>query len=120
MKMREIAFGTQPPIDGYGPGGFRIGGAWHAGSVILGPEGVEPAELPLDGAAIARLIAAAGAGDLVLFGQGADIAPLPPRLRAPLEAAGLGIEVMSTPSACRTYNVLLAEERPVAALLTAL
>ena len=37
--------------------------------------------------------------------------------RAALEAAGAGVEVMATPSACRTYNVLLAEGRRVAAAL---
>ena len=37
--------------------------------------------------------------------------------RAALEAAGAGVELMSTPSACRTYNVLLAEGRRVAAAL---
>ena len=42
-------------------------------------------------------------------------APLDPALRAALEAAGIGVEIMSTPSACRTYNVLLGEGRRVAA-----
>ena len=37
--------------------------------------------------------------------------------RAALEAAGAGVELMATPSACRTYNVLLAEGRRVAAAL---
>jgi len=40
--------------------------------------------------------------------------PLPKALTARLEAAGVGVEVMSTPSACRTYNVLLGEGRRVA------
>jgi len=40
-------------------------------------------------------------------------------MRAALEAAGLGVEIMSTPSACRTYNVLLAEDRRAAAVLVA-
>jgi uncharacterized protein len=41
-------------------------------------------------------------------------------VRAALEAAGIGVETMATPSACRTYNVLLAEDRRVAAALVAL
>ncbi|MEL6220164.1 MAG: Mth938-like domain-containing protein, partial [Pseudomonadota bacterium] len=47
------------------------------------------------------------------------IAPLPADVRQAIEAAGIGVEVMSTPSACRTYNVLLSEGRRVACALTA-
>jgi len=57
---------------------------------------------------------------VLLIGKGADIAPLTRETRAALEAAGLGFEVMSTPSACRTYNVLLTEGRRVAAALVAM
>ncbi len=120
MKMREVRFGTQPPIDGYGPGGFRIAETWHAGSLLVGPGGIEPVASPHGAAAAERAAALAGAVDVLLVGQGADIAPLGAALRERLEAAGLGVEVMSTPSACRTYNVMLSEERRVAALLTAL
>ena len=58
--------------------------------------------------------------DVLLIGTGAALAVLPPasaEARAKLEAAGAGAEVMATPSACRTYNVLLAEGRRVAAAL---
>ncbi|MDT8344283.1 MAG: Mth938-like domain-containing protein [Thermohalobaculum sp.] len=118
--MHEIRFEGQRPVDGYGPGGFRIAGVWHDGSLILLPGG--PMPMPGDGlsaAAIAPLLAAAAEIDVVLVGQGAEIAPLPRALREAFEAAGVGVEVMSTPSACRTYNVLLAEDRRVAALLLA-
>ena len=47
------------------------------------------------------------------FGTGAEIAHIPPRLRSALEGAGLGVEVMASPTACRTYNVLLSEGRRV-------
>lgn len=122
MKMREITYPAQPPIDGYGPGGFRIGGTWHAGSVLLGPGGVAPVRMPLvaDGPAAAAVIDLAGTVDVVLVGQGAEIAPLAPGLREAFDAAGIGVEIMATPSACRTYNVLLAEDRRVAVVLTAL
>ena len=52
--------------------------------------------------------------------MGGDIAPLPRPLRVALEEAGIGVEVMSSPSACRTYNVLLTEHRRVAAALVAI
>ncbi|MEM6932987.1 MAG: Mth938-like domain-containing protein [Pseudomonadota bacterium] len=54
------------------------------------------------------------------MGQGPDIAPLNQEIREAIENSGPGVEIMSTPSACRTYNVLLAEDRRVAAILTAL
>ena len=118
MRMREISFGGQRPVDGYGPGGFRIGGEWREGALLLMPGGVSPVEGGrLSDAAIAPLLAAAEEIDVVLVGQGAEIAPLPRPIREAFEAAGIGVEVMSTPSACRTYNVLLAEDRRVAALL---
>jgi uncharacterized protein len=119
MKMNEIPFEGQRPVDGYGPGGFRIAGKWHEGSLMLGPDGVAAVETPLTPAALAPVVALAARIDVVLIGQGAEIAALPARLRVLMEEAGIGVEVMSTPSACRTYNVLLAEDRRVAAVLIA-
>ena len=119
MRMTEIEFEGQRPIDGYGPGGFRIGGAWVEGSQILTPLGRERLAT-LDAPALAPLMDAADEVDLVLIGQGADIAPLEPSVRALIEETGLAVEAMSTPAACRTYNVLLAEARRVAAVLIAL
>ena len=58
--------------------------------------------------------------DVLLVGVGAGLGPLPEgfaAMRGALEAEGAGVEVMATPSACRTYNVLLAEGRRVAAAL---
>ncbi|MEM1343943.1 MAG: Mth938-like domain-containing protein [Pseudomonadota bacterium] len=116
MRMREIDFaGAQPPIDGYRPGGFRLGQDWYEGVVLIAPGGVSALED--QGAAATQATALAASVDVLLIGQGADIAPLDPALRAALEAAGLAVEVMATPAACRTYNVLLAEDRRVAALL---
>ncbi|MEO0620862.1 MAG: Mth938-like domain-containing protein [Pseudomonadota bacterium] len=119
MRMREIGFEGQPPIDGYGPGGFRIAGSWVEGSVLCAPSGVGDLEMPLGDTGIARVIGLAAEIDILLVGMGAEIAPLPADVRQAIEAAGIGVEVMSTPSACRTYNVLLSEGRRVACALTA-
>ena len=52
--------------------------------------------------------------DVLFIGTGAEIAHIPASLRAPLEEAGMGLEVMNSPSAARTYNVLLSEGRRIA------
>lgn len=123
MRMNEITFESRPPIDAYGEGGFRIGGLRHQGSLALLPDRMEdwPVTAPagIAPATVARFVAAASEIDVLLIGLGADVAALPRAAREALEAAGIGVEPMSTPSACRTFNVLLAENRRVAAALIA-
>lgn len=110
MDLNEVSFNGRTPVDGYGPGMFRVGGAVHSGPLALLPEG------PLDWGGlpdIAAIAARAGQIDVLLIGTGAGIAPLPPEARQTLEALGIGVEVMDTPAACRSFNVLLAEARRV-------
>ena len=115
----------QPPsIDAYGARGFRISGERWEGSILV-----------LDDQArhwpVARLadlapgdfagIVAAGPQtvELVLLGTGVQTAIAPRAVRAAMLAAGLGLEVMNTPEACRLYNVLALEGRRIAAALIA-
>ncbi|MEM6490257.1 MAG: Mth938-like domain-containing protein [Pseudomonadota bacterium] len=116
MLMREQTFGAQPPVDGYGPGGFRVSGTWRTGGLVIAPSGIYPVAGD-PAAAVAALLASDPDLDLLVLGQGVEIAPAPAAIRGPLESAGIGLEHMATPAACRTYNVLLGEERRVAALL---
>ena len=51
--------------------------------------------------------------DVVFVGTGSVIAQIPTPFRLALEAAGIGVEIMNSPTACRTYNVLLSEGRRV-------
>ncbi|MGF1660366.1 MAG: Mth938-like domain-containing protein [Rubrimonas sp.] len=120
MRMSEVRFPRGAPVTGYGPEGFEIGGVWHAGAVLLlGAVSAWRPAAPLTPACFAEALAAVDRFDLIILGTGADLAPPPPETRAALEAAGFGVEIMATPSGCRTYNVLLAEDRAVcAALLT--
>lgn len=55
--------------------------------------------------------------EMVLFGTGATLRFPHPRLTRGLIQAGIGVEVMDTAAACRTYNILTAEGRQVAAAL---
>lgn len=114
MRFTEVTYDDAQPIDGYGPGFFRIAGEVMTGPVVVLPTGVTP----WDGyEATAPLIAAAGDVDVMLVGTGEQTAHVPPAFRAALETAGIGIEQMATPSACRTFNVLLGEGRRVGAAL---
>jgi uncharacterized protein len=117
MRTVEVDFEGRLPVDGYAPGGFRVAGAVHLGPLALAPEGVIGwTGLPDLGAFLER----AASFDVLLVGTGPELGlpePAFARARAELEAAGPGVEVMATPSACRTYNVLLAEGRRVAAAL---
>lgn len=118
MRLNEIAFAGRPPVEGYGPGGFRVAGVWWEGSLVLLPSGIHRVG-GITLAALAPLIDAGSEIDVVLMGRGAEIAPLEPELHKAIRDAGPEVETMSTPSACRTYNVLLAENRRVAAVLAA-
>jgi uncharacterized protein len=70
---------------------------------------------------LAPIIAAGAAGqiELLLLGCGPRMALIPSTLRAALRAKGIVLEPMDTGAACRTYNVLAAEGRKVAAALIA-
>lgn len=114
MRLNEIAYNDVVPVDGYGPGFFRVGGKVFEGPTLVSPEGVRPWGGLEDRA---TLLALAESVDVIFVGTGAEIAHLPAALRDALEAAGIGAEPMSSPAACRTYNVLLSEGRRVAAAL---
>lgn len=114
MALTEAAYGDRVPVDGYGPGFFRVAGAVHRGAVIVAPDGARDWAGFADEAA---LLALAGQVDLLFLGMGADIAHPPAGLTDRLDDAGLRVEVMSSPSAARTYNVLLSEDRSVACAL---
>ena len=114
MQLEEVQFADAPPIDGYGPGFFRVGGALHEGAILVMPGSVRRWGGFDDSA---TLVAVAAQIDVVFVGTGAEICHIPPGLRDPVEAAGPGIEIMASPAACRSYNVLLSEGRRIAAAL---
>lgn len=116
MKITEAEFRGTLPIDGYGPGFFRIAGEVRRGPQLVWGAGVADWAGYDDPAA---LIALADRVDVVFVGTGADIAHPPAAFRAALEAAGVAWEPMATGPAARTYNVLLSEGRRVAAALLA-
>lgn len=122
MALRELDQAARR-VERYGNGGFTVGGIAYRGSLLLLPEGVAPwpvaAVEALSLADFAPLIAARAGYELVLIGAGARNALLPKGLRQALIAAGLRFDVMDSGAACRTFNVLAAEDRLVAAALIA-
>lgn len=113
----------QAPIDAYGNGGFRFAGMSHRGSLLCLPTGMHawgvsaPAELTR--ASLAPVFAAAADIDVLLIGMGAEISRIDSVLREALRAEHIIVETSATGGAVRTYNILLAEERAVAAALIA-
>ncbi len=118
-------FTEQPPahgpaLQGYGPGGFRLGETWHAGPVLVTPAGVLPwpeAAVPVTEAALAPVRLLDPLPEILVLGTGDALVPLAGPLRVALCQAGVAVEVMATPAACRTLAVLLSEGRPAAAAL---
>ncbi len=110
MRLNEVSYPDAQPVEGYGPGFFCIAGVAAEAPLLVLPGGVVPWGGLEDSA---PLLAAAESVDVILFGMGPEIAHLPSALRSALEEAGIGAEVMSSPQACRTYNVLLGEGRRV-------
>lgn len=108
--------GTQV-IERYAAAGFRVSGQVYRGPILVFPDRILPwPEAALSEAGLAAVIDD-GNVDLLLLGLGRGVAPVPPGLREAFKRRGIVIEAMSTGAACRTYNVLLAEDRRVAAAL---
>ena len=114
-------------IDAYGAGGFRFAGMSHVGSILATPLGVYAVaannlgELRFEHFAplLAEIAEAPGSVELLVVGLGEKMARLPAPLASKLRSAKLRLEVMATGPASRVYNVLVGENRRVAALLLA-
>jgi uncharacterized protein len=116
-------FPGSAPIDAYGNGGFRFAGMSHRGSLLCLPDGIWawPVTSPeaLSESALTHLFARATDLDFVLIGTGKDPWLMPEALRQRFRDLRLIADTMTTGAAVRTYNVMLAERRRVAAALIA-
>lgn len=121
--IREAHYPGRAAIEAYGNGGFRFADMSHRGSLLCLPSGIHgwrPGHA--DALAMAdfeKVLAEADQIEILLVGTGKDIRPLPADLRAALKQVRIAADPMSTGAAVRTYNVLLAEDRAVAAALVA-
>jgi uncharacterized protein len=122
MDVTPLVRQGQQIIQSYAGGQFKVSGKVYQGSVIVTPdqtfswespggiEGLKATDFDILGAGNAK-------PDIILLGTGKNMAIPPPELRNSLKNKGLTIDFMDTGAACRTYNVLMAEGRRIAALL---
>jgi uncharacterized protein len=121
LKLHADPRSTHHSVTAYGPGQVSVDGNSYTRSLLLLPDRIDPAWGPADFAGLSAEHLAALADlpcDVILLGTGARQRFPAPALLRPLVERGRGVEVMDTPAACRTYNVLAAEgRRPAAALI---
>ncbi|RAU22629.1 hypothetical protein CU669_08100 [Paramagnetospirillum kuznetsovii] len=121
MDITPVIPAGRQLIKGYGDHGFTISAVRWEGSVLVFPDRTLSWSVgdlsEVTEASLAPVVEAAP--ELLLLGCGATLVPPSRELRAFLRGAGVKLEVMDTGAACRTFNVLLAEDRRVAAALIA-
>jgi uncharacterized protein len=119
MKLQPDRMDTLA-VTGYGPGWIAVNGERHHQSLLVTSTGLlqpwRPSRFEELQAADFAMLTELGV-ELAVFGSGARLRFIPPAWQAPLMSSRLGLETMDTPAACRTYNILAGEGRPVAALL---
>jgi len=124
MRRRENPEYAVPPIDAFGEGGFRVAGARREGHVLIidgttkdWPVAADPKALTA--ADFRAFLDRADKPDMVVLGLGEKLVHPPVCVRKAFRDAGVGLEVLDTATACRTYNLLAGEARRVCAALIA-
>ncbi len=120
MKIAQDPAEGRNTFSGYGEGYVEVNRTRHLASLVVSAERIVtdwPAASieALSADHLAAIIELKP--EVVLLGTGADFRLPEPALLAPLYRAGIGVEVMDTPAACRTYNILQGEGRNVVAAL---
>lgn len=120
LKLHQDSSGALNTVTGYGPDYVDINLQRHTGSVIVQPD-APVAAWPVSSfdaltpELFEQLLSLAP--EVVVFGSGERLRFPHPRLTAVLTGRGIGVETMDFKAACRTYNILMAEGRKVAAAL---
>lgn len=118
MDITPLIPADRQIIQAYGNGQFRVNGTLFAEAIIVFPGRTIPWPDPTPTAAgFQPVLDAADEVELLLFGSGPRAVLVPSAVRQALRQAGIVLDTMDTGAACRTYNVLLAEGRRIAAAL---
>jgi len=119
MKLHAARAEGRNLFSGYGPGYVAINGVRYERSVIVVANRILDWKVNgFDGLDATAFSALAGLPvEIVVLGTGASLRFPDASYSRILRAAGIGLEVMDTCAACRTYNILLSEDRRVAAAL---
>ncbi|MEW4459371.1 Mth938-like domain-containing protein [Roseibium algicola] len=123
MEIRDAHFPGRAPLEAYGNGGFRFAGMSHRGSLLCVPSGIYGWDVSDASAftpeAFQKVLEEQADIEVLLVGTGKELRPLPEELKTLFREAGILSDPMSTGAALRTFNVLLSEDRAVAAALIA-
>jgi uncharacterized protein len=120
MDVTPLIPAGRQVIDSYGAHSFHVSGAGYDGAILVFPDKTVswPVTALADVTAESlRPVIEHGGVEILLLGCGKRMQPVRPALRQALRQAGIVVDAMDTGAACRTYNILLAEERRVAAAL---
>lgn len=124
MEVTPLIPGDRQLIGAYGPGIFRVSGIVHNQSIIVFPDRTLAWDVScfgqIDADSFTAVTDSVPAVEVLLLGTGSRHEFVPPTLRRRLRDAGIVLDTMDTGAACRTYNVLMAEDRRVAAALIVL
>jgi uncharacterized protein len=120
MDLTPVAAAGRQIVERYAASGFRVSGVVYRGPVLVFPDRT----VPWDAASASDVtweslapVIEHGGVEILLLGLGRSASAVPTELPTALRAAGIRLEAMDTGAACRTYNVLVAEDRRVAAAL---
>jgi len=119
VKLHASSAAGRNVVTAYGDDYVAVNGERHASSMVLLPDRIVDWEPQSFDQLTAEHFSGLAALDveIVLLGTGPRQRFPHPRLTAALSRAGIGVEVMDLQAACRTFNILVAEERKVAAAL---
>jgi len=120
MELTQLTRADRQVIERYAASGFRVSGVIFQGPVLVFPDCTIPWQVAtaadIDAGSLAPVIEHGGV-EILLLGLGRSMCAIPAVLRTTLKTARIALEPMDTGAACRTYNVLIAEDRRVAAAL---
>jgi len=111
-------------ITGYGEGGFKINNEWVEGSLLVFADHMLTWNITdiskITAQQFEPIINSIPAIEFIIIGTGKQMTPLDPAIRQFFRSKNIAVDVMDTGAACRTYNVLLSEERRAAAAVIAI